>query len=48
MNAVKFAYSYGRPWTTLYKVSLKEDKPVCNSLTSSNKFESTITVLSYK
>ncbi len=30
-----------------HTVSLKEDKPVCNSRTSSNKFVSTITVLSY-
>ena len=44
---VKFAYLYGSPWTTSNKVSLKDDNPVCNSRTSSNKFVSTITVLSY-
>jgi hypothetical protein len=33
--------------TTSNEVSLKEDRPVCNNLTSSNKLEYTITVLSY-
>ncbi len=47
MNVVKFAYWFGRPSTTLKKVSLKEDNPVCNNRTSSNKLLSTITVLSY-
>ncbi len=44
---LKFAYLYGSPWTTSNKVSLKDDYPFCNSRTSSNKFVSTITILSY-
>ncbi len=46
-----FAYWYGDPqlhlkkW--LNKASLKDDKPVCNNLTSSNKLWSTITAVSY-
>ena len=44
---LKFAYWNGKPSTTLNKVSLKEDSPVCNNRTSSNRLLSTITVLSY-
>jgi hypothetical protein len=36
-TVVKFAYLYGRPSTVLNKVSLKDDKPVCNHLTSSGR-----------
>ncbi len=40
---VLLAYVFGRPCI----LTLKDDKPVCKNLTSSNKLLSTITVLSY-
>ncbi len=36
----------GKASTKLNKQSFKDDKPVCKSFASSNKLESTITVLS--